>query len=65
MSVEEDIALATAALTAIEQIVAFVRGAKDGTIDPTAVLNALEAFSTSLTKNNAAADQALDSRFPK
>jgi len=64
VTIDEEIALGSAALAAVEQIVKTVKDAKSGAITPAAALAALQSFDASIAANNAAADSALDAKFP-
>jgi len=56
--------LEAAALAAITLIIQHVESAKSGKVDPAVALAGVNAVSAALQANNAAADSALDAKFP-
>lgn len=63
MSIEEEIALGAAALSAIEGIIKAVAGAKSGTTSAADVLAKLNGLQASLQRNDTEADAELAHRF--
>lgn len=58
------VAVIEAGIDAIAAIVDTIRSAKSGAVDPDAALAQIKSFTDALAKNNAAADSALDAKFP-
>lgn len=63
MTGAEEIALAEAAFEAIMKIIAAVKAAKGGAMDPNLALAAITTLHSNLAANDAAADQALHDKF--
>jgi len=69
MTTEEELALASLALTGIKQIYTAVEAAKSGTMSVSAALAHIQAMldglPTAFAKNDAEADAKVAERFPK
>jgi hypothetical protein len=64
MNTDAILALVEEGLDAMEQIIATIRGAKAGMVDPQTALAAIMTMTDALAANDAAADAALDAKFP-
>lgn len=64
MSIEEELALGSAALDAIGKIWTAVKDAKDGKVTAADALAGIEAVHGVLATNNTAADAELAAKFP-
>lgn len=65
MSPDQEVELAVTVMSALEKLVENWKAAKAGQIDPQTLIDHATEFSKTLAANNAAADSALDKRFPK
>lgn len=63
MSPEEDIALASAILAGVKELMALHESAKAGKVSPQAALDAAQLFTDRIAANRAAAEKALDAKF--
>lgn len=63
MTPDQELAIVTAAIAAIEKIIETVRSAKSGAVAPDVALAAVTKLHDELAANNATADQELHQRF--
>jgi hypothetical protein len=64
VTAEEDIALASAIVAGIKELLALRDAAKAGTVTPQAALDAAQLFTDRIAANRKAAEAALDAKFP-
>lgn len=65
MTVEEDLAIASAVVSGIKELLALYEAAKTGSVSASDALTAAQLFTDRIAANKAAAMKALDEKFPK
>lgn len=65
MTVEEDLALASAVIGGIRELFSLYEAAKGGTVSAADALQSAQLFTDRIAANKAAAMKALDEKFPK
>lgn len=65
MSAEDDLALATAILGGLKELLALYESAKAGRVSASDALTAAQLFTSRIEANRKAAQDALDAKFPK
>lgn len=65
MTTEQEAILNAVLMELFRQGLALLQNAKSGKVDPDAAIAAASSMHDQLAANNAAADSALDTRFPK